>query len=141
MKGFLVDTNVISEFVKPQPEPTVIKWFEAADPESLYVSVVTYGEIQLGIEDLPASKRRTALEQWLEQGLPNWFESHLLPVTKAIAGRWGQLTIEAKKKGISIPTADGLIAATALEHDLTVVTRNVKDFAGTRAATINPWKD
>jgi predicted nucleic acid-binding protein len=138
--GFLVDTNVISEFIKPQPDSNVMKWLEAADPESLFVSVVTFGEIKLGIEDLPSSKRRTELEQWLEQGLPEWFESNLLPVTKAVADRWGRLTIEAKKKGISITMADGLIAATAAEHDLTVVTRNVKDFAGTGAAIINPWK-
>jgi predicted nucleic acid-binding protein len=141
VKGFLVDTNVISEFIKPQPDSKVIRWFEDTDPESLFASVVTYGEIRLGVEDLPASKRRTALEHWLEQGLPEWFESHLLPVTKAIADRWGQLTIQAKKKGISITMADGLIAATAAEHDLTIVTRNVKDFAGARAATINPWEE
>jgi predicted nucleic acid-binding protein len=138
--GFLVDTNVISEFIKPQPDSNVMKWLEAADPESLFVSVVTFGEIKLGIEDLTASKRRTELEQWLEQGLPDWFESNLLPVTKAVAERWGRLTIDAKKKGISITMADGLIAATAAEHGLTIVTRNVKDFAGTGAAIINPWK-
>ena len=121
MNGFLVDTNVISEFVKPQPDLRVVKWLEVADPESLFAGVVTFGEIKLGIEDLPASKRRTELERWLEQGLPDWFESNLLPVTKAIAGRWGRITIEAKKKGISIAVADGLIAATAAEHDLAIV--------------------
>jgi predicted nucleic acid-binding protein len=135
----LVDTNVVSEFIKPQPDPRVVQWLEAADPESLFASVVTFGEIRLGIEDLPFSKRRTALEQWLERGLPDWFESHLLPVTKAIADRWGRLTIDAKKSGISITTADGLIAATALEYDLAIVTRNVKDFAQTGTAVINPW--
>jgi predicted nucleic acid-binding protein len=116
-----------------------MKWLEAADPERLFASVVTFGEIRLGIEDLPVSKRRTALEHWLEQGLPDWFESNLLPVTKAVANRWGQLTVEAKTKGISIATADGLIAATALEHDLAIVTRNVRDFAGTDARIVNPW--
>jgi predicted nucleic acid-binding protein len=121
VKGFLVDTNVISEFIKPQPDPKIIKWFEVAAPESLFASVITYGEIKLGIEDLPASKRRTALEEWLEQGVPEWFESHLLPVTKAIADQWGHLTIEAKKKGIPIAIADGLIAATG-------------------AAIVNPWE-
>lgn len=105
MNGFLVDTNVISEFIKPQPDLRVIQWLQATAPESLFASVVTFGEIKLGIEDLPASKRRTELEQWLEQGLPDWFESNLLPVTKAIAGRWGRTTIEAKKRGISITTA------------------------------------
>jgi len=71
--------------------------------------------------------------------LPEWFESHLLPITKAIAGRWGRLAIDAKKKGISVTMADGLIAATAAEHDLAIATRNVKDFAGTGVAIVNPW--
>ena len=139
MSGFLIDTNVVSEFVKPQPDARVIRWLATAMPESLFASVVTFGEIRLGIEDLPLGNRRTALEEWLERGLPAWFESNLLPVTKAIADRWGRLTIEAKRKGISIPTADGLIAATAMEHGLAIVTRNVKDFAGTGTLIVNPW--
>lgn len=140
MSGFLVDTNVISEFVKPQPEPRVIQWLDGADPESLFVSVVTIGEIRLGIEDLPVGKRRAALEEWFELGLPAWFESHLLPVTKAIADRWGRITIEAKKNGITLTTADGLIAATAVEHHLALVTRNVTDFVACGATIINPWE-
>jgi predicted nucleic acid-binding protein len=140
VNGFLVDTNVVSEFIRPQPDSRVMRWLEAADPESLFASVVTFGEIRLGIEDLPVSNRRTELEEWLEQGLPEWFESRLLPVTKAIADRWARLTITAKRKGIVINTADGLIAATALEHDLAIVTRNVKDFAETGALIVNPWE-
>ena len=70
MSGFLVDTNVVSEFIRAQPDPRVIRWLEAANPESLFASVVTFGEIRLGIEDLPVSKRRAALEEWLEEGLP-----------------------------------------------------------------------
>ena len=140
MNGFLVDTNVISEFIKPQPDPRVTQWLDAADSQSLFVSVVTFGEIRIGIEDLPAGKRRAALEEWFEQGLPAWFDSHLLPVTKAIADRWGRLTIAAKKKGVSVNTADGLIAATAVEHELAIVTRNVTDFATCGAAILNPWE-
>jgi predicted nucleic acid-binding protein len=140
VSGFLIDTNVVSEFIRLRPDARVIRWLGAADPESLFASVVTFGEIRLGIEDLPAGKRRAALEEWLEQGLPQWFESHLLPVTKQIADGWGQLTIRAKRKGIAITTADGLIAATALEHDLALVTRNVRDFAATGVAIVNPWE-
>jgi len=136
---FLIDTNVISEFVRPKPSLQVKHWFESAEPESLFASVVTFGEIRLGIEDLPAGKRRAALEQWLEEGVPEWFQANLLPVTKAIADRWGQMTIQAKRKGVTISTADGLIAATALEHDLTLVTRNAKDFAGVGVKLFNPW--
>lgn len=121
MSGFLVDTNVISEFIKPQPDSQVIRWLEAADPESLFASVI-FGEIRLGIEDLSPGKRRAELEEWFDQGLPDWFEDHLLPVTKAIVDRWGRLTIQAKRRGVTITTADGLIAATALEHDLGIVT-------------------
>ena len=103
MNGFLVDTNVISEFIKPLPNSKVIRWLDVANPESLFVSVVTFGEIRLGIEEMPAGKRRAALEDWFEQGLPAWFESNLLPVTKAIADRWGRLTIDAKKRRKALP--------------------------------------
>jgi len=140
LSDFLIDTNIISEFVKPNPEPNVIRWFQTADPDTLYASVVTVGEIRLGIEDMPLGKRRTDLELWLNTGLPAWFDANLLPVTKEIAERWGRATIEAKRKGLMLATADGLIAATALEHDLTLVTRNTKDFAGLGVALLNPWE-
>jgi toxin FitB len=109
-----IDTNVISEFVRPRPNPHVIRWLEAIEPAMLFASVVTFGEIRLGIEDMPLSKRRSELEEWLEKGMPAWFESNLLPITKAIADRWGQITIQAKRKGKPLSTADGFIAATAL---------------------------
>ena len=140
MSGFLVDTNGISEFVRPQPNERVTRWLDAADPESLFVSVITFGEIRLGLEDLPARRRRAALEEWFENGLPAWFDAHLLPVTKAIADRWGRLAVEAKKNGISLATADGLIAGTAIEHNLAIVTRNVADFSTCGAVMINPWE-
>jgi predicted nucleic acid-binding protein len=138
--GFLVDTNVISEFIKPQPDRHVIDWLDAADTRSLFASVITYGEIRLGIEDLPSGRRRGELETWLRVGVPAWFESNLLPVSGAVADLWGRLTVHARRRGITIGTADGLIAATALEHNLTIVTRNVKDFAGTGVAILNPWE-
>jgi predicted nucleic acid-binding protein len=140
VNGFLLDTNVISEFTKQLPDPGVISWLKAADPETLFVSVVTYGEIRLGIEDLPRGKRRAALEEWFRGGLPDWFESNLLPVTRAIADRWGRLTIEAKRRGASIATADGLIGATGIVHGLVLATRNGRDFAGTGATTFSPWE-
>ncbi len=139
MNGSLIDTNVISEFAKANPDPNVIRWFQAADPDTLFASVVTLGEIRLGIEDLPMGKRRRDLELWLTTGLPAWFAANLLPVTKEIAERWGRATIEAKRNGLMLATADGLIAATALDHDLTLITRNTKDFAGLGVALLNPW--
>jgi predicted nucleic acid-binding protein len=102
---------------------------------------MTFGEIRLGIEDLPVGKRRVELEQWLEEGVPDWFQDHLLPVTKAITDRWGQITIQAKRRGNQVTTADGLIAATAIEHGLTLVTRNVKDFDGIAVPLYNPWEE
>jgi predicted nucleic acid-binding protein len=140
VSGFLVDTNVISEFVRPQPDSHVIRWLDAAEPETLFASVVTFGEIRLGIEDLPAGKRRAALEEWLENGLPDWFDTNLLPITKAVADRWARITIDAKRRGIVLTTADGLIAATAIEHSLAIVTRNVTDFASCGLLIINPWE-
>ena len=100
---------------------------------------MTLGEIRLGIENLPISKRRYELEAWLQTGLPAWFASNLLPVTPAIADRWGRLTIEAKRNGIKLATADGLIAATALENDLIVATRNTRDFVKLGVPILNPW--
>jgi predicted nucleic acid-binding protein len=136
---YLIDTNVLSEFAKPLPNPDVKLWFDKTNPDTLFASVVTLGEIRLGIEGMPAGKRRTELEGWLENGLPAWFAANLLPVTKRIADRWGRVTIRARRTGLNLATADGLIAATALEHDFTLVTRNAKDFAGLGVTILNPW--
>ena len=140
MIHFLVDTNVISEFVKPQPERRVIEWLDAADPASLFASVVTFSELRLGIEALPPGNRRRKLEDWIENGLPSWFDSNLLPITKPIADHWGRLTIAAKKKGLNLTTADGQIAASALANNLTLVTRNTNEFVGLGLPLFNPWK-
>ena len=107
MSGFLIDTNVISEFAKLDPSSQVKAWFEAAEPQSLFVSVVTYGEIRLGLEDMPVGKRRADLERWFQEGLPAWFESNLLAVTRSIADRWAKLTIAAKHTGVSVPCRYG----------------------------------
>jgi toxin FitB len=117
VNGLLIDTNVVSEFVRPEPNLQVIRWLEAADPECLFASVVTFGEIRLGIEDMPPGKKRTQLKHWLEVGVPAWFQSHLIPVGRAIADRWGRITIQAKKRGEPLATADGLIAATGRPID------------------------
>src|SRR5712692_3252819 len=100
MSGFLLDTNVLSEFNRRgEPDPLVKQWLEAADTDSLYASVLTFGEIRLGVELLPPSKRRTQLEQWLDRELPEWFEGRVLPVDQAIADRWGLLRAQAQLKG------------------------------------------
>ncbi len=141
MSGYLLDTNVVSEFKRRgEPDAHVRDWLRATDPDLLWASVLSFGEIRKGIERLAAGKRRTELEAWLARDLAQWFEERLLPITKSIAERWGALSARALDKGAPLPNIDGLIAATALEHDLTLVTRNVKDFASLEVALVNPWE-
>jgi predicted nucleic acid-binding protein len=141
MSGFLLDTNVLSEFNRRgEPDPLVHHWLQAADPDSLYVSVLTIGEIRLGVELLPPSKRRSKLEQWLDRELPEWFEGRILPVDQAIADRWGLLRAQAQMKGRPLSIIDALLAATALRHNLILVSRNVSDFSVVGLAMVNPWE-
>ncbi len=137
----MLDTNVISEFNRRgQPDPLVKQWLEAADSASLYASALTLGEIRFGVELLPPGKRRTQLEQWLDRDLPEWFEGRVLPVDQPIADRWGLLRAQAQMEGRPLSVVDGLLAATALQHNLTIVSRNVSDFAVVGLAVVNPWE-
>src|SRR5258708_714794 len=140
MSGFLLDTNCISELVRPKPEPRVIDWMEAADEAMLYLSVLTVGEIRKGLAGLAQGKRRTHLETWLEVELQARFAGRVVPIDAAIAHRWGLIAAEAKRKGKSLSVIDGLLAATALHHNLTVVSRNVSDFMNTQVQVLNPWE-
>ena len=139
MSGFLLDTNIASELIRTRPEPRVANWVYAKDEQSLYLSAVSIGELRRGFVILPASRRRTELEQWFENDLVPRFRGRILPVTHSIADRWGVLDGECQLRGTPLNTAGGMIAATALEHDLTIVTRNVKDFAGLGLIVFNPW--
>ena len=141
MTGFLLDTNVPSELTRPQSEPNVEKWLEAANDEQLFLSVISLGEIFKGHTLLPASKRRHELQEWVDSTLRPWFDGRILPVTDRVAQRWGVLAGECQLKGRGLTMADGLIAATALEHGLTVVTRNERDFADLGMTVFNPWID
>ncbi|HWO99217.1 MAG TPA: type II toxin-antitoxin system VapC family toxin [Methylococcus sp.] len=134
--GFLLDTNVISELRRKQPEPRVLQWFEQVADDKLHLSVLTIGEIRRGIERLtdPAQQRR--LTDWLEGTLLPWLGSRLLPVSLAVAERWGRLCGAAARP---LPTIDSLLAATALEHGLILVTRNLGDFDLPGIRVINPW--
>ena len=141
MSGFLLDTNVLSEFNRRgEPDEGVKQWLEAADTESLYASVLTFGEIRFGIELLPPSKRRDQLERWLQRDLHEWFEGRILPVDQSIAGRWGLLRAQAQLKGRPLSVIDALLAATALQHNLTIVSRNASDFSLFDLAVVNPWE-
>lgn len=137
MSGFLLDTNVVSELVRPRPEAKVKSWVAAADEELLYLSVLTLGEIRKGIALLKDASRRAALEAWLAGDLAPRFAGRILPINEAVADRWGRLTAEAAPN--LLPVIDGLLAATALHHNLTLVTRNTKDVAPTGVPAFNPW--
>ncbi|MHB8500710.1 MAG: PIN domain-containing protein [Candidatus Acidiferrales bacterium] len=140
MSGYLLDTNCISELVRIKPEPRVMSWMQAAEETLLYLSVLTLGEIRKGLAGLPQSKRRTHLETWLEIELRARFSGRILPIDAPVADRWGLLAATAKREGKTLSTIDGLLAATALHHNLTVVSRNVSVFADTRVQVLNPWK-
>ena len=139
MSGYLLDIDCISEVVRPNPEPRVLSWLEATDERLLYLSVLTLGEIRKGVAALPQSKRRRRLESWLELELQSRFSGRVLPIDAAIADRWGILTVEARQKGLGIATIDGLLAATALHFNLTLVSRNINDFASTPVLLLDPW--
>lgn len=141
MNGFLIDTNVLSEYNRPGgPDPGVKRWLEATDRPSQYVSVITLAEIQKGIELLAEGKRRAQLEQWLRQDLEACFSGRVLSVDREVAGRWASLVAQGARTGRPLPSVDSLIAATALAHGLTIVTRNVRDFEAAGLATLNPWE-
>jgi predicted nucleic acid-binding protein len=103
------------------------------------VSVITLAEIQQGIELLAEGKRRAQLEEWLKQDLEAWFSGRILPVDRRVAARWASLVAQGARTGMPLPTVDSLIAATALAYDLTIVTRNTRDFEGVGATIVNPW--
>ena len=140
MSGFLIDTNVLSEYNRPGgPNVGVKRWLETTARELQHVSVITLAEIQKGIELLDEGKRRVQLEQWLTQDLEIWFSDRVLYVDRQVSRRWASLLAQGVRRGRPLPTVDSLIAATALAHDLTIVTRNVRDFETTGAATLNIW--
>ena len=141
MKGYLVDTNIPSELTRETPDARVAVFLENAGRESVYLSVMTVGEICKGIDVLPASRKRTALQEWLDHDVRSWFAGRILPVTESIAERWGHLAAAAKRRGVAVAVVDGVLAATAIEHGLTLVTRNIKDFAGLDVALLNPWDE
>src|ERR1019366_6307464 len=137
MSGYLLDTNVLSELLRPRPEPHVIEWMEASDEAMLHLSVLTLGEIRRGLAALVQAKRRTRLEAWLEVDLRARFAGRIVPINAEIADRWGLIAAGARRKGKVLSVIDGLLAATALHHNLTVVSRNAADFPN--AQVLNPW--
>jgi tRNA(fMet)-specific endonuclease VapC len=138
--SYLLDTCVISEFVVKQPSEKVVSWLAQLDPETVFLSAVTIGEIQKGIERLAASKRKETLRGWLKDDLLVRFRDRLLPLETGEMLAWGTLMGRIEAKGRPMPLIDSLIAATALRHDLIVVTRDEGDFAPSGVKILNPWK-
>jgi predicted nucleic acid-binding protein len=137
---YLLDTCVLSEFVKPKPERKVIDWLNSVDPEAVFLSAVTIGEIQFGISNKPPSNRRTELEVWLNEALPQQFGGRVLALDVATFVTWGKLAAEQKRKGETQSIMDSLIASVALEHKMVLVTRYVGDFKVTGLSVLNPWE-
>ena len=141
MKGFLLDTNVPSELTYPRPAPRVQQWLEDMEDKQLFLSVISLAEICKGIAKLPESKKRTQPTGVVGFDPAPWFAGRILPVTEPSAERMGRWAGEGEIRGRTIKIADGLIAATALEHDLTLATRDVRDFAAFGVAIFNPWEE
>ncbi|TRO79124.1 type II toxin-antitoxin system VapC family toxin [Trichloromonas acetexigens] len=136
---FLLDTCVISELVRPRPDERVLGWIDAVDEAGLFLSSLTLGELEKGISKLPVSTRRDQLRDWLERDLAERFSTRILPVDATVALAWGRLQGEAEGAGMKLPVIDSLLAATAACHQLTLVTRNVADFARCGVPLLNPW--
>jgi predicted nucleic acid-binding protein len=137
---FLLDTCVISELVARQPDPDVVRWVDGTDEERLCLSVITVGEIKRGIDRLPDSSRKSALAEWLEGDLLIRFADRILPIDTPVMLVWGELTANLEKQGRRMPAIDSLIAATALQGRLSLVTRNEDDFANSGVTVVNPWQ-
>jgi len=140
VSGYLLDTNVISELTKLQPEAKVVSWFHATNEELLYLSVLTIGEIRKGIDSLPRSNKRALLESWLVNDLVLRFAGRILDVNLDIAERWGLISAQAKMAGAPLAVVDGLMAATALHYNMILVTRNTKDVQVAGINMLNPWQ-
>lgn len=138
---YLLDTCVISEFIKLQPNANVIRWLEGCDEDSTFLSVLTIGELQKGIEKLDEGRRKRQIQHWLNSDVRKRFSERIIRIDEEIAIRWGHVHAEAELRGKPIPVIDGLLGATALSHDLIVVTRNESDLLASGARVVNPWKN
>jgi predicted nucleic acid-binding protein len=136
---YLLDTCVISELIKPERCNQIVKWIKSRKEDSLYISVLTIGEICKGISKLPDSQKKKSLRNWIDNDLKKRFGGRILEITEEIATSWGEIQAKSEKEGKKMPVIDSLIAATAIKNNLTVVTRNVKDIENSGCKSINPW--
>ncbi len=137
--NYILDTNVVSELVTHEPDQNVVSWIDSIDSESVFLSVITIGEIKKGIEKLPDSKRKKTLESWLEEDLLVRFRGRILPLGIPVLLSWGKLVASLEREGKPIPAIDSLLAATAAQTGFTLVTRNTGDFEPAGISVLDPW--
>jgi len=137
---YLLDTCVISEMIKAKPDENVISWLEEQDENSLYLSVLTFGEIKKGIEKASNQIRKQKLRLWVEDDLKKRFEGRIIPISFSIAAEWGKMQGKSELLGKLLPTMDGLIAVSGLVSQCIVVTRNISDMEQSSAELFNPWE-
>lgn len=135
----LLDTNVVSEWTRPRPDPAVIRWLHELDEDRAHLSVITLGELREGVDRLEPGRRRSALDEWISHDLPERFTGRIVPVDAAVANRWGVLRAAAARTGRTVPVLDVLIGACAAAHGLAVATRNVREFVALGLPVVDPW--
>jgi predicted nucleic acid-binding protein len=141
LTGWLLDTNILSELRRSKPERKVLAFVTAQPLELLHVSAVTFAEIRFGIERVADAGRRAELNDWLAHRVRPMFEQRVLAITEDIMFKWRLLIDDGRKAGHTFSQPDLIIAATALHHGLTVVSRDVRDYQKARAPVLNPWGD
>lgn len=137
---FLLDTNVLSEPARPDPDEAVIRWYRGLAPLEACISVLTLGEIGKGVSLMPPGPRKDTLRSWLMQDLPLRFRGRTLPVDAEVSLLWGELAAEGRRIGRPLPVVDGILLATAKAHDLTFVTRNLRDCGDRGVPVLDPWE-
>ncbi|OWV69548.1 recombinase [Rhizobium sp. R634] len=135
----LLDTNILSEVTKPNPDMRVLAWLDQLDEDRSFISIVSIAEIRRGVALMDNGRKRDALGEWLARDLPQRFEGRIIPVDEPVALSWGDLMGRAKRSGRGLSSMDGLIAATAIAYDLTLATRNTRDFEGFGIELVDPW--
>ena len=138
---FLIDTDVVSELLRPTPSSKVLAWLNAQPALEIAISVLTLGEIERALTLAPIGRRRSAIERWINQDLPKQFQGRLLGVDEGVVREWGRLAAHAGTSGRGLPVIEGLMLATAAVHGLTFVTRNESDCAARGVPVFNPWRE
>ena len=138
--SYLLDTNVVSEWVKPEPAHSVVAWLADVDEDEVFLSVISLAELRRGVELLAAGRRRQRLEKWLSEDLADRFRGRILSIDVLVADAWGRITARATHAGRTVGSMDALVAATAEVHGLALVTQNTKDFGHLGISVFNPWE-